>query len=367
MIPPNLPLSPFGSSTKLHGLTTAPYNGHVDKEILVPVPHIHDEDAFYRQHNYGMMPDSRGSFVPTSHGHPGFHDYNHPDRSRRPTLPLGQSTPIMQSIYHNQEPTTPYNAGDVTVLPVSRGNALGSTSSPHMSDEHYTQSQPYLSERQLPPPHPSVPVLPNIYDMSQRPSALYLGAHAPWPTQYSYMRTPIPNDIERNSVSSYRSSSFTDSNGYSLPNTSQSSLSVDVEYNGNDHRNEVISTRPTIPLAEPIRCSEPVMTYEIHKGPENIEVPLVAPHEHHKPVEINGEFSYGRDSKAYIWRSNYKGNSYGEVSNSNQCPGSEISQDMLDNNTPKRIYTLKSSGNDKAESDSTANKISKNTTISPQK
>jgi hypothetical protein len=348
-MPPNPPLPPFGSPTKIHGMPPVQYNGQVDREILVPVSHIQVEDAYYRQNSYGMMPDSRGSVVSTSHGHPQFHDYHHSDRSRRPTLSLGPPTPIMQPIYHSPEPTSHYNTGEVAIVPMSRGNTLTSTSSAHMNDESFTQSQPYLLERQLPPPHPSVSVQPNLYDMSQRSSTLYLGAHAPWPTQYSYMRTPIPNDIERNSVSSYRSSSFAESNSYSIPNTSQSSISVDVDYNGNDHRNGTITTRPTMTLAEPIRCSEPVMTYEMRKGPESIEVPVSPLNDHHNAVEGNANLNYGKDSKVYSWNPHYKCHSYGEVSNCNPLQSSESCHVVVDDGSSKKTSQLKSRPNSTGE------------------
>ena len=109
------------------------------------------------------------------------------------------------------------------------------------------------------------------------------------------------------------------------------------------------------------------MTYEIRKGPENIEASAEPPHDYHKPVEIKGEFSYGKDSKAYSWRSRYKCHSYGEASNETQGPHSEISQGTLDNSPSEKIYTLKSNSSDNDESGSTAGKILNNTNIPPQK
>jgi hypothetical protein len=310
----NLSLPLFSHAPKIIPMPPTGFNSQVERDMMVPAPQSNDEDVYYRQSNYGFVPDSRGSIVSVPNGHIESHDYGATDRARRPAMPLTQSPQVIPSLYHTAECPTNYNShSDVGVTPSSRANGMSTTSAPQINEESYNHPQPYPPERQLPLPRPSGPLLPALYDLQQRSSTFYHGGNTQWPAQYSCMRTPMGQDIERNSVSSYRSGSYAESNGYSLANTSQTSISMESEYNANQNRNGGIPQQPVTTLPESVRCSNSV-PYDTRKPTDNcIESNSLPTHGQQKPIEMHRDQGFNRDVPTYSWGPNLKNHGHGEM------------------------------------------------------
>lgn len=337
----------YTSPPKIHGLPVSNYQDQLEKDISPTVASSNEGECYYRQGAYGIASDARGSIAPSpSTTSQEFGHYAIPDRNRRQMIHIEHTSPSIQSLYTPADPNhSQFHPSDLSVHTMQRNNMLSTTSAPSMNvEDHYTATPQYLSERQLPPlpPRPTLHCGPNPYDITQRSSSFYFPGHTYWSTQstpYSCIRTPVPHDIERNSVSSYRSGSFTDSNGYSIPNTSQSSLAADAEY-GNEHRNGAITA--SIPYTtDSMTCSQPAPSYNIRKAGGEMEHGILV-NTHNKPEVLLRESCVDvKEVPSYAWSPHLKRQAYVTNDGNNNHMDNENMQPLSDNAAAKTLSALR--------------------------
>jgi hypothetical protein len=360
----NLSLPLFPPTPKIISVPHSGFNGQVERDIMVPVAQPNEEDVYYRQGNYGFVPDSRGSIVSVPNGHIDSHDYGTVDRARRSAIPLAHSPQPIPALYHNSESPTSYSSqNEVSVTPVSRINGMPTTSAPHINEDSHNHHQAYPPERQLPLPRPSGSLLPTLYDVQQRSSTFYHGSNTQWPAQYSCLRTLMGQDNERNSVSTYRSGSCADSNGYSLGNTSQTSISMESEYNASQRGNNGILLQPVTTLTETARYSDPV-AYDDRKS--LTDSPSLPAHSHQKPAEPNRDQGFTKDAPAYGWGPNFKNHSHGELPHHFHPLSTGENGHMIVKGSPAKSFPATNDLNQTSSAADTIN-VSNNATMSPKK
>jgi hypothetical protein len=342
-------LVPFTTSPKIHGFPVSNYQDHLDKDISPTVASSNETEFYYRQDAYGLAPEARGSIAPSPStksqelGH-----YSVADRNRRHIIHIEHTSPSIQSLYTPSHPNNDqFHSSEMSIHPMQRNNMLSTTSAPIMNvEDHYTATPQYLSERQLPPlpPRPTLQCAPNPYDITRRSSSFYFPGHTYWSTHsttpYSCIRTPVPHDIERNSVSSYRSGSFTDSNGYSIPNTSQSSLAADTDY-GSEHRNVTITGQNMPYTTESIACPQPASAYNVRKSGGEIEQGMLF-NTHNKPEELMRESCVNiKDVPNCTWSPQLKRQIYVTSEGHNNYMENENMQPLSDNAAAKTLSALR--------------------------